>query len=395
MKTIAVVLAAGALAGALDASAQTPAVFTLDAAATEPGWIALSATGTPGATVKVAEHGATVAHFTLTTAAGGRRHGAPWSCTRTTRAFTATETLADGTTQTADATVTTPACNAGVTVSTWPRPPRVGRPFQVTVTSTRAADRRRVVACALRGPTRLCHAAPLAQGSAALTLVLPRPGIWRLHVTGPGIGSIQPVNAAHRPLTVLATGDSEIQVLDDQLASALSGRARVIGEAHISTGLSKLGFFNWLARAKTQAQTIHPDVTVMSIGANDGFPIGGAQCCGPAWVDGYAARARQMIASYLRHGAGRVYWFLLPTPRKADFVPVYQAVDAGFIKAAAAFPGRAHVVDIRPIFSPGGHYRQFVGSVNARESDGIHLSAAGDKIALTYLLGRMRADGTL
>jgi lysophospholipase L1-like esterase len=395
VKLLVAILAAGALAGALDASAQTPATFTLDASATEPGWIALSATGTTGATVAITSHGTTVTEFTLTTATGGRRHAAPWRCTRRTQTFTATETLDDGSTQAATASVTTPACNAGLTVSTWPQPPRVGRPLQITVTSTRAADRRQVTACAVRGATKVCRSAALATGAAAVSLILPRPGMWHLHLNGHGIASQLPVNAGRRPLTVLATGDSEIQVLDDQMAAALRGRARVIGEAHISTGLSKLGLFNWLKRAQTQAQTIHPDVTVMSIGANDGFPISGAQCCGQPWIDAYAARARQMMRSYLRHGAGRVYWFLLPTPRRANFVPVYQAVDAGFIKAAASFPGQAHVVDIRPIFSPGGHYRQFVGSVNARESDGIHLSAAGDQIALQYLLGLMRQDRTL
>jgi len=395
VKLLAAILTATALAGALDAFAQTPATFSLDASVAEPGWISLSASGTPGATVAITEHSHRVAEFTLTTATGGRHHAAPWRCTRPTQTFTATETLADGSTQTATASVTTPACNAGVAVSTWPQPPRVGGPLQVAVTSTRPADGRRVVACAVRGPSRICHAAVLAQGSAAVKLVLPRPGIWRLHLNGYGIASERPVNAGRRPLTVLATGDSEIQVLDDEMSAALAGRARVIGEAHISTGLSKLGMFNWIERAQTQADTIHPDVTVMSIGANDGFPISGAQCCGQPWIDAYAARARQMMRAYLRHGAGRVYWFLLPTPRRANFVPVYQAVDAGFIKAAAAFPGQAHVVDIRPIFSPGGHYRQFVGSVNAREKDGIHLSAAGDRIALRYLLGLMRTDGTL
>jgi len=102
-----------------------------------------------------------------------------------------------------------------------------------------------------------------------------------------------------------------------------------------------------------------------------------------------------MMSAYLRHGAGRVYWFTLPTPRKASFVPYYRAIDDGFQLAAAQFPRGVHTVDIRPIFSPHGVYRQYVGPVNARERDGIHLSPAGDRIALRFLLGRMRSDHTL
>ncbi len=395
------------LAAPVTAVAQRPAdAFTLDASTGEPGWIAFTATGTTGASVEITESVGTatptVASFVMPTQTGGRRHGAPWRCDRRRRSFTATETLDDGTTQTADVTVTTPSCTAGLAMTTWPQPARAGRPLDVTVTSTRKDDRRTVKLCAERRTRRICRTATLSAvtGAAAAKLVLRGGGTWTLSATGQGIGLSRPLNTSRRALTVLATGDSEIQVLDDQLASALSGRARVIGEAHISTGLSKLSIFNWLAHAKNQAQAIHPDVTVMSIGANDGFDLpgpggGSVSCCGQNWIDAYAARAHQMMRAYARNGAGRVYWFLLPTPRRPNFVRVYQAVDAGFVKAAAEFRSGVQVVDIRPIFSPGGDFRQYVGSVDSREPDGIHLSAGGDQIALRYLLGLMRADGTL
>jgi lysophospholipase L1-like esterase len=407
---IVIVLGGPVAATAQQVPTQTtpaPVPFTLDASAGEPGWIAFTATGTTGAQVQITETVGTaeptVAGFVLPAQTGGRHHGTPWRCDRRRRTFVATETLPDdGGTQTARATVITPSCGAGLAISTWPRPARSGRPLDVTVTSTREADRRGLKVCAVRRTKRVCRSATLSARthSASAKLVLRGSGTWTLTATGPGISLNRRLTTSRRPLTVLATGDSEIQVLDDQLASALSGRARVISEAHISTGLSKLGTFNWLTRATVQAQAIHPDVTVMSIGANDGFDLAGpggtaVSCCGQDWIDAYAARAHQMMSAYERNGSGRVYWFLLPTPRRANFVRVYQAVDAGFLKAAAEFPSDVHVVDIRSIFSPGGTFRQFVGSVNAREPDGIHLSAGGDRIALRYLLGRMRADGTL
>jgi lysophospholipase L1-like esterase len=402
----ALVLAAPLVALAAPRQASTAPAFTFTATASEPGWIAFRVAGAGGASVKIDETvggvSTPVVHFAIPAGSGGRHHGAPWRCDRSRRTFVATETLpsAGAPPQTATATVVTPACNAQLTMSTWPQPPRVGTPLDVTLSTARAADRRTVRLCARQRSVRVCHTATLAATPTQATLVLRRPGVWTLSATGRGIAIERTLHAARRPLTVLATGDSEMQILDDDIATALGARAHVFGEAHISTGLSKLAMFDWLTRAQTQAQTIHPDITIMAIGANDGFDIPGAggasqACCGQGWIDAYAARAEQMMRSYLRTGAGRVYWFLLPTPGRADFVRVYRAVDAGFLEAAAHFPSGVHVVDIRPIFSPGGTYRQFVGPVNARESDRIHLSAAGDQIALRFLLAQMRADGTL
>jgi lysophospholipase L1-like esterase len=411
MRHAALAACAAALSAPLLAAAaprQSPAGFAVAASsADEPGWIAFTITGaTPGADVRIVELvGADeppAATFTAPSSTTVRHHGARWRCDRRRRTFRAVETLPDGSEQTQTFYALTPSCTSQLAVSTWPQPARAGRPLDVTVTSTRRDDHRPVRICARRGADRVCGSARLsgATGAASAKLVLGRRGAWRLEATGPGIALTRDLHAGRRALTVLATGDSEIQVLDDLLASALGGRARVVKEAHIATGLSKPGGLNWVARAVAQARAIHPDVTVMSIGANDGFDLPGlaggwVSCCGQDWVDAYAARAHQMMGSYLRHGAGRVYWFLLPTPRRADFVHFYRAIDAGFAEAAAEFPSGVRVVDIRPIFSPGGSYRQYVGSVNAREADGIHLSVGGDRIALRYLLSQMRHDGTL
>lgn len=53
-----------------------------------------------------------------------------------------------------------------------------------------------------------------------------------------------------RPV-LLATGDSEMQILDDDLANDLSrrGGTRVIGDARQSTAISTPFFLNWPAHA--------------------------------------------------------------------------------------------------------------------------------------------------
>ena len=72
-----------------------------------------------------------------------------------------------------------------------------------------------------------------------------------------------------------------IQVIDGFLAAAsAAGASR--GRRTSRPG-SRNGFFglNWVRHAAAQARNIHPDATVVWIGPNEGFPIGGARCCGP------------------------------------------------------------------------------------------------------------------
>jgi len=80
-----------------------------------------------------------------------------------------------------------------------------------------------------------------------------------------------------------------IQIIDSFLAQRLKPKgARVVSDAHISTGISKPEMLDWIAHARSSARTVKPDVTVMFIGANDGFPMAGRSgrsvpCCGRAW----------------------------------------------------------------------------------------------------------------
>ena len=120
---------------------------------------------------------------------------------------------------------------------------------------------------------------------------------------------------ANGHLSLLATGDSMIQIIDGFLAQRLqSDRVTVHSDARISTGISKPFLLNWPFHAKQQARRLRPDVTVVFIGANDGFPLHGVNCCGRDWIKAYARRVSGMMASYARRGAGSVYWATLPAP---------------------------------------------------------------------------------
>ena len=70
-----------------------------------------------------------------------------------------------------------------------------------------------------------------------------------------------------------------IQIVDSFLRQSAPGRARLRSDARVSTGLSKPSLLDWHAHAR-QVAGIRPDAVVMFLGANDGFPMAGADCCG-------------------------------------------------------------------------------------------------------------------
>jgi hypothetical protein len=198
-------------------------------------------------------------------------------------------------------------------------------------------------------------------------------------------------------LRVLATGDSMIQILDGLLAADLGFAATLRSDSHISTGITKPFMLDWPALARRQAAADRPDVTVMFLGANDGYPIGRAPCCTKAWIAGYAAREVGMMRSYLRGGRGQVYWVLLPPPRPAVFRKVFTAVNAATrIAAEQAGPG-VHLVDVGKVVAPGGRFHSTIRwhgrTVSVRQADGVHLNVTGARIAAQLIARRLRADG--
>lgn len=209
-----------------------------------------------------------------------------------------------------------------------------------------------------------------------------------------------PFTRLHR-LRLLATGDSMIQIIDGYLQQRLDRRrgTTVRSDAHIGTGISKPRQLDWVRKAGGQSSGFKPDVTVIFLGANDGFPLDGTQCCGTAWGAAYARRVEAMMRSYLRGGRSYVYWLTLPTPKRASFVPIYSRVNAAIERAAGRVGGGVRVIDIARVFTPGGRFRQSITfrgrTIDARQPDGVHLSTAGAAVAATLVIDRLRADHAL
>ena len=214
------------------------------------------------------------------------------------------------------------------------------------------------------------------------------------------------IPSAGKRVTVLATGDSMIQIVDGFLKRSLERRpgVRVPSDAQISTGISKSTLLDWPRHAARQARRYRPRTTVVFIGANDGFPMrtpGGAQvaCCGRAWSVEYGRRVATMMGSYARGGRGRVFWLLLPQARRGFFRRAFPAVNRGIRRAAAGMRRDARIVRLNKVFTPGGRYRpsmRYHGRLlRVRQADGVHLSSAGASIAAAIVVRRMRADHAL
>jgi lysophospholipase L1-like esterase len=203
--------------------------------------------------------------------------------------------------------------------------------------------------------------------------------------------------------TLLVTGDSLSMPLDAQIARDLSSRrgVRVVRDPRLGTGISKSDLLDWGRLSVAQERRQRPDAVVLFIGANEGFPmpVGGgreASCCGGAWAAEYAFRVRSMMNVYRRGGRGRVYWLLLPMPRDRDRQRIARAVNAAITVAAQPYRAQVRVQDMGAIFTPGGRYRaaMAVGGRDTvvREPDGIHLNAAGARVAADAVLAAVRRD---
>ncbi len=387
---LAISLLAAVTVGAT-AGAQTAPPLSLRASTKHPGRIGLRLSGPPGAELDVAEGDRAVGHATLDAAgAASLPEAGTWSCRTRDRSFTATGTAPDGTPLTATTAVRTPGCAHRYAVATRPRRPRAGTPTTVTVADRfRLPVRGRVCA---RGPARLKTCGEVRNRRARLRF--PRTGRWRITFAN-----------AHRTLTVrrkpghlrlLATGDSMIQIVDGFLEQRLAPRdVGVRSDARISTGLSKPGLLNWPAHARKQVRSYHPDLTIVFIGANDGYPFGKTPCCGKAWQRRYAKVASGMMRTYARGGAGTVFWCLLPAPRDGTFRRVFVAVNAALRRAAASHRGTVHLIDLPRTFTPGFRYRKSMNGHEVRQDDGVHLNVRGASIGADVMIRALRRAGQL
>jgi hypothetical protein len=285
---------------------------------------------------------------------------------------------------------------------------RVGRSITVRLKDRLGIGGLPVTICvAPPGARATCSSRPLRAGQAqrAVTFPAPRAGGWNVKVATPYGRRIERRVWASHPdgrIRLLLDGDSEMQILDTFIGQDLASHGvSTTSDARISTGLTNSSFFNWRAQARRQARGVRPDVSVVFLGANDGFSTvgpGGVReiCCGPAWSSGYSNLVAEMMKTLLRGNAGRVYWVLLPTPRPGNFQSLFDGVNRGVREAASRFPGRVGLIDLNAFYTPGNRYRDHMlyrgHGFTIHEADGIHLSTSSDHVTASLFVRRLIAD---
>jgi hypothetical protein len=308
----------------------------------------------------------------------------------------------------AAATITTPTCSHRLRLIVTPARVRPGHATNVRVSDTWGLGGLSARVCATsRSSSTRCTQVRLGDGSSVRRLRprLARTGRWtitlRSDVGRPDARRVV-VDRAARP-RILVTGDSMVYGIFETLARDLGPGRVVRGDPHPATGISKPALFDWLAHARRSATA---DATVVFLGAADGgFALRAADgrsipCCGRAWVGEYAARAGDVMASYLHAGRGLVYWTLLPAPRSAARAEVFDAINAAArLAARRAGDGVRLIGDIADVLAPGDRYAKtivFKGRRRlVRTPDGVHLATPGIHIASAIFIRALRRDGLL
>jgi lysophospholipase L1-like esterase len=326
-----------------------------------------------------------------------------WRCGLQSRYFAATATLPDGTFDRGTTSLRTPSC-AGRFRLQVSRRVAVGARATVRVVDTWGIGGIHTRLCFISpAGARACQALafPAAVNGAVRRFHPRTPGAWviELQVRQYRVRAELPVGASSAPApsplpTVLATGDSTMGGVDSFLADDLGTRANVVSDVIPGFAISLAN--GWAAIAQSQVRKLHPRVTVMSLGANEGFPMtvdGVAQgCCGAGWTAEYARRVRRIMEIYLQHGHGRVIYLTIAAPREATHIPATDAVNTAILAAAQGLRG-VQVVRADLLFSPHG-YQDAISydgrTVYVREPDGVHLNIAGTAIEAQQAVALLR-----
>ena len=221
--------------------------------------------------------------------------------------------------------------------------------------------------------------------------------MWRLALTLVAL-LCAPVSAQAAGPRVLATGDSMMRGVDRSLDREL-GRVQPVSlrsVVHIGEGITNEP---WIRISRQKAKEHRPRATVAFMGANDGYDMKGARCCGKAWTTKYTDRVSRIIDAYSRGGRGDVYWLTLPAAGFGRRRQIFPRINRAIRRAVARSGPHAHLVDTWDVLSPGGrvpaHVLRDGVEVEVRSPDGIHLQPAGTTMVAELVRDAMVEDGVL
>jgi uncharacterized protein len=209
----------------------------------------------------------------------------------------------------------------------------------------------------------------------------------------------KPRFSAARPLRLWVAGDSLAQVPGEGLERVSDPALSVLPvESRLSTGLARPDLYNWYTRFTEIDTTLHPEVAVLSFGADDahdymaGVPAG--RHVGSLGSASWSAEYRRRVDGVTRElNAEGVYvvWLGLPIPDGPGFKRSFPIVNRVLESVARSHKRGATYVDTWHLLDDAhGRYTPYLrvhGKLTLmRLPDGVHYtSAAGDLIARQVL----------
>jgi hypothetical protein len=206
------------------------------------------------------------------------------------------------------------------------------------------------------------------------------------------------ITVAH-PLRIWVAGDSLAQVPGEGVERISGFPLDVLPiESRLSTGLARPDLYNWFTRFRQVIAQSHPQVAVLSFGADDahnylaGVPAG--RTVGPLGSSSWSAEYRRRVDGVTRElDAAGVYviWLGLPIPDGTGFKKSFPIVNAILEQVVRAHPRGAAYVDTWHLLDDAhGRYTPYLrvhGQLTLmRLPDGVHYtSSAGDLIAKAVL----------
>ena len=198
--------------------------------------------------------------------------------------------------------------------------------------------------------------------------------------------------AQGRPLVVALAGDSMMAVgLAEMLLrqSPKYPNIKFVKAFKSGTGLARPEVFNWQKEYPAMLGTVHPDVVLVAIGANDGQGFVDNGVTYPFGSDGWKTVYQQRVAAYLQMiaqpasggHAPQVLWLSLPPMKSENYSAKISLVNRIAYTVVSASPQAAWFSTAGIEGDYKGAFRDF-GEVNGKQtrlraSDGIHMSIDG------------------
>jgi lysophospholipase L1-like esterase len=206
-----------------------------------------------------------------------------------------------------------------------------------------------------------------------------------------------PQPTVKHPVRILLVGDSIGEDLDAPLLNALvaTGVAVVNTDGMISTGLTRLDYFNWILELEDDVYKYHPDIVIGMMGANDSqsFVDPPILFGTPAWRAKYLRNVGQFF-SIGRAGGRQMFWVSIPIIANTGLSHEWQLTRN--LQHQAAVAHRVFYIDSDLTLDPGGTYHQFLkvgGQITqVRIPDGIHLEPAGATLLAAAVLVDVERD---